>query len=178
MAVEQKSPHLKTRQENPVRVCPGWPATQSLYWRVFPSRNTGLFLEERKHFFFLERMQIQTDDSWNICHSNGFCHNWAKHSNARKHLSKIWQGFQIMLPFNPLLNKNVRSDRTLYLVNITSSSRLIFFGTSYSKVTWLNFRVIIIETTVEGFKKNKTQQTPVWQSNYINLLSLKQTVQL
>lgn len=139
-----------------------------------PSHSTGLFLEKRKCFFFLERMQIQTDDSWNICHSNGFCHNWAKHSNVRKHLSKIWQGFQIMLPFNPLLNKNVRSDRTLYLVNITSSNRLIFFGSSCARVTWLNFRVIIIGTTVEGLKKSP----PVRQSNYINLLSLKQTFQL
>lgn len=121
--------------------------------RSFPWGKEGLFF-----FFFLECMQIQTDDSWNICHSNGFCHNWAKHSNVRKHLSKIWQGFQIRLPFNPLLNKNVRSDRTLYLVNITSSNRLIFFGSSYSKVTWRNFTVIIIGTTVEGFflKKKHT----------------------
>lgn len=41
-----------------------------------------------------------------------------------------------------------------YLANITSSKRLIFFGSSYSEITSSNFRVVIIGTTVEGFKKN------------------------
>lgn len=147
-----KKPTLKTRQKNPVRICHVWPSTQSLQWRVFPS--CSLFLEERKRSFFLERTQIQTGDSWNRCHPNGFCHSWAKHSNVRKHLSKIWQGFPIMLPFNPLLNKNVWSDRTLYLINITGSDRLSS-GSSYSKVTWLNFRVIITES---GGIQRKTHQ--------------------